>query len=556
LAPEFDFTVTQKLGLQPSGSTAELILGDMSLDTTSWIANLFNGPALDSMRPVRDKSLEDSDAKGTVRSMLDANVLLGPFLESLLKPPRRGRFQLRGFDIEYTSAEIRPSGVVLHGSLSLMSWPDAHVEFEQVPPNPRGPHNVVSVNETDYSALRSWIPGGIIQRYEWAQSGQTTPGYTDENKFILIQSGLPVAGGDVLAEGMASTGSASGTGSPEVTDVGPAIDGSLSYSTMCLTVHGSRLSASGDPVMQPVNATICGTRHFPIGGDYAVGEDDEPTVALARASSNGLVDVTGHTAARPDETGSSAPNLIVHFADNSSSSSHAMLSEALRDSKRNDAPTAILLVAPAGGLSKTRYSDGITYAEDEGERWSRRFGVTGARRPLTLVVAPDGKVVWKHEGEIDRERLAEALRKSLVARTPVRPSFAPAAKTGQYAPNFLFEYAPGREITLAKLVGRAAVLIFFRGSATPSDEDLRHAQQMATRMNGQKPIILAIGGEGSRSSTKAGREFAGGITVVPDPGRAIAHAYGVNVWPTTVVVDSSGTVQSTSLGRQTTQSAR
>src|SRR5207247_1189022 len=136
---------------------------------------------------------------------------------------------------------------------------------------------------------------------------------------------------------------------------------------------------------------------------------------------------------------------------------------ALKQSKRTDAPAAIIVVASRDRLAQMRYAAGVTYAEAEGDAWAKRFGVSSSRLPVTLLAAPDGKIMWKHEGELDAASLSAALGKSLVARTPVRPFLLrTGTRIGQSAPNFVFEYSPGHQITFSKLAGRAAILLFLR----------------------------------------------------------------------------------------------
>src|SRR5262249_42836684 len=45
--PDFDLTVTQPFTVRANGSSADLVVGELSVDTSSRIANLFKGRALD-----------------------------------------------------------------------------------------------------------------------------------------------------------------------------------------------------------------------------------------------------------------------------------------------------------------------------------------------------------------------------------------------------------------------------------------------------------------------------------------------------------------------------
>ena len=564
--PDFDFTVRQKLGLEPNGSSASLTIGDTSIDTTSTIANAFKGSALDSIRKVRDGALAESGAQGVVGEKLDAYVQLGAFLDSLLQPARKRWYNDRGYVLAYTSAEIRPSGIVLHGAFSLATWHEPHVEYEQIPTDNTsqpgfGAGPVTVFDAPDYSALRSWIPGGIIQRFEWKNYGETQPGFSDENRFVLIHSPPQSVMGDVSTGnggGSGSGGAAGGLAGIDVTNIVVATTGEFDHSTLCLTLHGTRLSPSGPVVAQPVSATVCGYNSFPLPGDFGVEEDGySPAIALARRGANGHVEVTGHTEAMPDRTGSSAPNVIVHFADGARADAPGILSQALKQTKRNDAPAAIIVVASRDRLAQMRYVTGVTYAEEDGGTWAKRFGVSTSRRPVTLVVAPDGKIVWKHEGELDAQSLSAALGKSLVARTPVRPSLLrTGTRAGQQAPNFLFEYAPGHQITFSKLAGRPAILLFLRPSSTPIVEALRKVRANARATTSESLVVLAIldGKEGQRA--KSAPDLGDSVTMVPDPDRKIANAYGVTVWPTTLFVDARGVVTNSSHGNGGRENAK
>jgi peroxiredoxin len=293
-------------------------------------------------------------------------------------------------------------------------------------------------------------------------------------------------------------------------------------------------------------------------GDFVFGEDGlPPAIALARRGANGQVEVTGHTEAMSDRTGSSAPNVILHFADGARVDAPGVLSQALKQSKRNDAPTAIIVVARRDRLAQMRFVNGVTYAEEDGDAWAKRYRVNTSRGPVTLVVAPDGKIVWKHEGELDEASLADAFEKTLVARTPVRPSLLRSGtRIGQQAPNFVFEYAPGHEITFSKIAGRPAVLLFLRPSSTPIAGTLREIKASAPGTKGESPLVLAIVDGKKGRDTKSLPDLGASVTVVPDPDRKIANAYGVTVWPTRLFVDARGVVTNSSHGNGGMESAK
>lgn len=274
-------------------------------------------------------------------------------------------------------------------------------------------------------------------------------------------------------------------------------------------------------------------------------------VALTQPGPGGLVEVAGHASAQPDGAGGSAPNRIVHFADEKTAGSLAFLTQALRESGRRDAATAVVAVLTPDQLAKARYTEGVIYAEEPGGAWASAFGVKTTRRPLTLIVAPSGKAAWQHEGELNSRELAAALQKNLAPGGSVRLSVLELSlRIGRPAPNFLFELAPGRGLTLRKLVGRAVVLVFWKSSSKPSLQAVRDLQKTTGKAGGQGPVVLAINdGEAPELVQKVAAENGLSAIVVPDPQREISAAYGVSIWPTTVFIDAFGLVRKIRYGR-------
>jgi peroxiredoxin len=223
------------------------------------------------------------------------------------------------------------------------------------------------------------------------------------------------------------------------------------------------------------------------------------------------------------------------------------LTRALVGSGRTDAVTSILAVLAPDQVAKVRPTDGIAFADDD-RGWAHLLGVK--KRPATAVISLSGEVVWRHEGELTSADLATALKKHLVAGGRFTSRLLQLnVRTGQPAPNFLFEFAPGREMTLRKLVGRPVVLVFWKSSSQPSLETLRQLQTMS-KARGQGPTLLAINdGEPPELAKKIAAEGGLSAIVVTDPEREISFAYGVNLWPTTIVIDAGGLVRDIRYGR-------
>jgi peroxiredoxin len=223
----------------------------------------------------------------------------------------------------------------------------------------------------------------------------------------------------------------------------------------------------------------------------------------------------------------------------------------LRESGRKDAPTAVLAVLGKEQLSNTRHVPGVVYAEENGGGWERVFDLKGARRPVTLILGPKRDVLWKHEGEVDARTLTETLRKSLVQTAPVRVGLLHSrVRIGHPPPNFLFEHAPEQELTLRKVAGRPVKIVFWKKSSEPSIDAVRSAQATSRDYANEAPVVLAVNdgdtAEVARAAAAANHLSA---TIVPDPDRKIAAAYGVNIWPTIVSIDASGSVSGVTYGQ-------
>lgn len=546
--PSFNFRtqISFTLNLVPTGggglNAAELALASVSADAnddgfSGWLKDqiwgFFQGNIESKISAAVNAILnspnpQPGDLQSTIRQMTNADANLGDYLTAQMVPSD-GSSQTPGQHVflMYTSFDITPDGIVLHGSVMVFDWPAPFVEFEQIPSQNTSPVRPI-FSGPEYSALKSWIPGGTIQQYEWSYQGQSAPFRVDPNTFVLV------TGPTENAVALVSTGAV------------PA------YTPLCLTVRGTRISNFGPAVQQAVSEKVCGATVFPVGVSNPVATTGSATAmfAVTQPGPSGLVSITGHAAAVTAQKGSNAPNLLVHFADAKSSSQLDVLIDSLNQSKRDNAATAVIAVVSSGQLSKLRYTAGIAYADDRNGAWETVFGLKSAARPLTIIVNPKGTVVWQQQGAPDRDTLATALSKNLQATGPV-PITMPKlnVRIGQPAPRFLFEISPGCEVQLTKLKNQTVTLVFWRSSSRPSIDAVRNLSAGAS-------LVLAINdGEASDVARGASAESGFTATLVTDPQRQISSAYGVSIWPTIVSLDSSGTITAIRYGYSAAGSA-
>src|SRR6185312_14162759 len=119
------------------------------------------------------------------------------------------------------------------------------------------------------------------------------------------------------------------------------------------------------------------------------------------------------------------------------------------------------------------------YADDPAA-WEGLLGIQS--RPSIAILSPAGDIVWRNQGEIGGVGLAEALRTHLTPGGQFVPRFVESPlRVGEPSPNFIFEAAPGEQLTLRKIAGRPVALVFFRGSSAPGTEAIRNLRRAFTQ---------------------------------------------------------------------------
>ncbi len=500
------------------GQVTLALQGDLQVDNSSTLFSLLDwlsGAITDRVRTAFASAWNNHqpDIQSQVAGKLNSTMLQG-FLKQLMNPVSQQTPPPEEVDptLAFTSIEMRKAGVVLHGTLAVPPWPAPDVEFDLIP-------NTATMQHPEYNALNSWIPGGTIQNYVWGYLGTATPPISGQ--FVSINA--------------------------------PALGYAASARPFCLTVHGTRISPSGPVAMQAVTGGAChGLSVFqalaapsPGVGNPSSGNPvgSPPDVGLAHADAQGNLQIVGHTSpwvSRSAAKGGTV-NLLVHFPNDKSLVHLDVLNRSLEASGRKDADTAILCVLGAGQIAKVKSNDRLAFADDH-QGWESWLQVR--ERPATILLGPSGKALWRHDGDVSSQDLTEALKKNLSAQSYFTPRLLRLPlKVGLRAPNFVFEYSAGRELTLRKLTGRRVVLLFLKRSSKPSMDTLATLQKAFAQARAQAPILLAIDASDSSSrATKAASDHAS-VVLVPDPNRQISAAYGISVWPTTIVLDAQGTIR-------------
>ena len=473
---------------------------------TAWLVNRFKGNFTGILRDNSNNAIDQ--AQPTVQALLDPSRTLGAVLKGVGVTPT----------LAYTSVEIQPDGIILRGSLSVPPWQPVQVSFVQ--------RQIVDAQGTlalQADALNSWVPGGAVKKYTWLGPGPMRPRVlaTDEHRFI------------------ASFAEPGGSGP----------------SRLCLVVYGSRISASGPPVEEDVHA-VEGQCSVSLPVPPSLGGIEEArlrrlTVVLPRHPAVSASDpppppeVLGHIAPWVGAAGG-ASNMLVHFADGRSKPDLAPVLTA-----RKSAVFGVAVVAhpqlQSNGLSDLGPNVAFAFAEDHDGEWARVFSVRD--KPATLLIDPNGKIVWRHAGEPAEDELTAALDRHHVEGAMIRwGQLGLALGQGDRAPDFAFEFAPGHELVLRRLSGTPCVLVFWRSYAVCL-EHLHELESLRER-EADRPALLAINsGEAPEQARKVFDEHGFQAVLVLDPTEEITSAYGVACWPTTISLDQDRIVQEIRYGR-------
>jgi peroxiredoxin len=121
------------------------------------------------------------------------------------------------------------------------------------------------------------------------------------------------------------------------------------------------------------------------------------------------------------------------------------------------------------------------------------------------------------------------------------------ARIAHKAPDFFIPLDLEHSLTLRKLGGESRKLVFWSSKSRPSMEAVRDLQQTTGKATGK---VLAINaGETPEVAHKAAAENGLTATVVTDPQRMISDVYGVDILPTTVIVNKFGLIEAIRYGR-------
>ena len=456
--------------------------------------------------------------------------------------------QLQTFD-DLASARFQygvftADGAVLHGSIGLSPRRRPLVAFH------------VKSNEDGFSAYESWVPGGRIDRFTWSwRWAGPRPGdsATRSDRFILRRPRVKRG-----KWGAALFGGAAG-------EPLPGIDG---FGVLCLEIHGTYVH----PVTGALISFSSGKRCKRYGFDLALVRPEGTGRLFEKlwpeieregpVGEMGLLDVSTQPGAR-----GRANTLILYGGERLHEDLVATLRRALEMTHREGAGLSVLVLVQDGTLEKKgrellheidhlseQVEAPVHAVEDVGGSWSARLAFR-AGMPGWRLVAPTGALVWKHDGDAPAEVMARALETHLRPSPRPRPTLIePATRAGDFispvmlrpdALTVVEDPCPPSPFEAVGHPGASLTFVHIRAGSSKNALDAIHRRNDALG-NSAPPAVVVV--DGSAEAAKSLAKAHPDIVVLPDPEGIIARRFGIRVWPTSMILDSDGSVAAVTQG--------
>jgi peroxiredoxin len=525
--PDYSFRISQGLVFRPSrdGRGVELAAeGDADVDVSGFLSRVIESEIRGQVRSARDRVVRE--AQPIVDQMFAS-------LDGLLEELAIGSIALR-----YTDVDMLPEGVVVRGRFDV-AWQDVVATYDRrafSSPGRPGP-------ELELDAFRSWIPGGTVRRYRWLHGSERVVEHEIIEEHRFVTRVLP----------------------PLAVPSAPCLWPPCRW---CLEVRGTqgRLPSGAPRDVIGWSCSIVGGGIVDIPAGFGPGEVRFPIPVVDAAG-----EVVGHVDLREPRRASDrsasrrgrsrvGSNLLLHFPGTSPEDLPVLRDLMSTRTKVDTALFGLVVVKPdSAGLRKTLVDDpgqtlGLAWTEDFEGSWAKAFSV--AKPPVTVLLDARGSVAWRQDGPLNRPMLKAALDQHLRPVGSLRYwTLRLHVQEGEQAPDFLFDYADGKQMALRTFRGDPVVVSFWTSWSEPSLSQLRELRGLHKDRRGL--VILAVNdGEDPQVARACYDRERFPFQFVSDPHRGIARLFGVRVWPTTILIDEKRTVRQIQLGRASPRSGR
>lgn len=509
-APNGWITFTQPLTValhEPSQTVSLVALGDAQVDESWFIPH---SRAANAVREARDSALPGAS--------IDLNRSFRDAQDNLTKG-------LHEFDdyasVRYKAVEVTPDGIIARGEIGTSGRLAPVVHYAPID------------GGAAFSAFKSWIPGGRIERYEWTW-----------------------AEGDIWLSHVESV-------NEQHTFICKRPPGLGDANRICLRIHGSVTESSGHVSDVTAGEGCRPSWEEPIltvppwwfEAIVPVWLPRWPELTLTEQIA-GHVNVLGESR----EPGRLTPNTLVHFAGARMERPLEALARAVSQMRRANRSLLIVLVLPRGtfdqrrsdvearlGSLRERFGGRLVVTEDFAGGWAKTFAAVD-EVPSTHLIDARGEFVWTRDGRLDSEALARALDEhGLDGPLPRNVPLELSVEPGDAAPEAHLVDEQGNRTALRRLRGQRVLLNFWQSWSAPCLRELQRLQEL--QRHADAPLIFAInGGENREVIEDVRRRNTLTLSLIQDSGKRIAGRYGVRCWPTTVSVNREGIVDRIQFG--------
>jgi hypothetical protein len=539
ILPNASFDIEQDITLNFDGGNEVLWLGVGSRKVSAHVNGPLGGLAEDQVKNGIENAVKPIIENAIAAAQPGVNATIGRKQELIT--------QLRGLDAaanaRFTDAGFEHDGMILRGRISLSARAVPVVFFEK------------TIEQDGFTAIRSWIPGGRIDKFDWTWSWFTSGkpgGLSYDDRFVLRRpSGYAGKWGQMI----------------DLETPLPGLDGS---GKVCLQIRGAYM----DPVtgeMKTVNASYC----HRFGFNIYVKVGDAPGTILVPDLPELSQDVPFPQLTLVDlasgQPGSSSNTLIVYAGRDANREMAGVLREGLEGARRPDAGLALLVIVPEGQLAAAYAEpDGLladvrrtaerlglatVFAEDVGNHWASALNVGSDRNTVWRLTDPRGDVRWIWGGRVTGDALMKALDHNLVTSVNPKSEIIGAAIVGigkqigidLVRPDVIGRHCP--PLPLGRAGAGGTVVTFVLPDSAASETHLRDLAARQQRSVDTAPdIVVIVGGAEQADAETYVARFGHRFIALADPRRTVTSSFGVRIWPTTFSLDRVGKVEAIETG--------
>ncbi len=545
--------VTQKMTVSLRYGTLTLSAADSDLSITGLDIPVLNFFGIDSpaYRPARNTFIAQ-------RNQFLPQISQGlekAFANHFAPPGALYRFcvVLRRFDGgltgEYTELEVLPDGLILRGKInSSRRLKPATI--------------LTPTSDGRITAHQSWIPGGHIEKFNWALFRKVPLSSLPWHHVPLtlhwkgLYASLPQQKDNFMCPLEAGV--------------------STQAVSICLTAYGKQFNPDGGV------DSVDGFDSF--GGDCIVAYDepiyiahDWDVFAIPKVHPDppynvnisdyirGHLDMARLVRVRRDL----ATNHLVLFPRWEMDRPLDFVQAVLANVKRQFFSLKLVVVAPQGGLNLTRQqlelklglADAafgepgsfdrsavhLDVTEDIQHGWSRTFGTEPGSGAFLMDAT--GKQAWGSTGQVEVKELASVLDDHMSDVPEIRSNFhQPGLQPGTRMPEMEFKDDWGNQIRLSDFHGQEVMLMFWQSWSQPCLRELKRLEALH-KSAGEALVVIGICADPQPPSFEALRsEHNITFTLAYDAGRDLSRTAQICFWPTTLHISSGGAVHALHLG--------